>query len=335
MKASEEIYRSPLDKPLRELTEEDISQVTREDCRRYLKEKGMRRPSWNKSQAIQQVLSLKSIFETWPGKPESSSRKSQSTASGGPCLPDSAVEGRTDLSEGSPSGGEERPPVQTDSEAPAMTPETSARELPVFCPRVADLHGDRSAYGAGLSEPAAVAPRRTTLDSAAAQMTIFYGGMVNVYDDVSPEEARFVMLLAESPNFMAHVMTCPDPSGFTVRRTMQSSPPPTAPPPSSASPPSDGAKTRKESVQRFLEKRKERGRLKVGCGRPKSTPGLESYLTQQIRDSSRTTRCGTEDTCSPTNPVPPSTPSRTWCFRSQPGLSGDLNNDDEFQEMAT
>lgn len=32
--------RSILDKPLHELTEEDISQLTREDCRKYLKEKG-------------------------------------------------------------------------------------------------------------------------------------------------------------------------------------------------------------------------------------------------------------------------------------------------------
>eukprot|EP00252_Welwitschia_mirabilis_P018321 TRINITY_DN4070_c0_g2_i5.p1 TRINITY_DN4070_c0_g2~~TRINITY_DN4070_c0_g2_i5.p1 ORF type:complete len:237 (+),score=37.74 TRINITY_DN4070_c0_g2_i5:634-1344(+) len=56
--------RSSLDKPLEELTEEDIFQLTREDCRRYLKEKGMRRPSWNKSQAIQQVLSLKGLLES-------------------------------------------------------------------------------------------------------------------------------------------------------------------------------------------------------------------------------------------------------------------------------
>lgn len=64
MKPGETAIRSPLDKPLGELTEEDISQLTREDCRRYLKEKGMRRPSWNKSQAIQQVISLKTLLET-------------------------------------------------------------------------------------------------------------------------------------------------------------------------------------------------------------------------------------------------------------------------------
>ncbi|MBA0619656.1 hypothetical protein Godav_005474, partial [Gossypium davidsonii] len=64
MSPGETVSPSPLDKPLNQLTEDDISQVTREDCRRYLKEKGMRRPSWNKSQAIQQVISLKTLLET-------------------------------------------------------------------------------------------------------------------------------------------------------------------------------------------------------------------------------------------------------------------------------
>ncbi|RWV88973.1 hypothetical protein GW17_00048902 [Ensete ventricosum] len=59
--------RSPLDKPFADLTDEGIAQLTREDCRRFLKAKGMRRPSWNKSQAIQQVISLKALFEGRPG----------------------------------------------------------------------------------------------------------------------------------------------------------------------------------------------------------------------------------------------------------------------------
>lgn len=36
--------RSPLEKSLSELTEEDIAQVTREDCRRFLKERGHTSP---------------------------------------------------------------------------------------------------------------------------------------------------------------------------------------------------------------------------------------------------------------------------------------------------
>lgn len=42
MPPEETAVKSPLDKPLHLLTEDDIAQVTREDCRRYLKEKGMR-----------------------------------------------------------------------------------------------------------------------------------------------------------------------------------------------------------------------------------------------------------------------------------------------------
>lgn len=101
-----------LDKPLHQLTEDDIAQVTREDCRRYLKEKGtpsmkvtfsemkklvanfvskwcfflvkffcavfgagMRRPSWNKSQAIQQVIMLKKLLEASPDSDAGSHKK--------------------------------------------------------------------------------------------------------------------------------------------------------------------------------------------------------------------------------------------------------------------
>ena len=41
MQPGETVSRSALDKPLHQLTEDDISQLTREDCRRYLKEKGL------------------------------------------------------------------------------------------------------------------------------------------------------------------------------------------------------------------------------------------------------------------------------------------------------
>ena len=41
MQPGETVSRSPLDKPLHLLTEDDISQLTREDCRRFLKDKGV------------------------------------------------------------------------------------------------------------------------------------------------------------------------------------------------------------------------------------------------------------------------------------------------------
>ncbi|EEF41355.1 conserved hypothetical protein [Ricinus communis] len=75
MQTGDIISRSNLDKPLHQLTEDDIAQLTREDCRRYLKDKGMRRPSWNKSQAIQQVISLKALLETAPDSNEVPKRR--------------------------------------------------------------------------------------------------------------------------------------------------------------------------------------------------------------------------------------------------------------------
>ncbi|RWW61318.1 hypothetical protein BHE74_00031630 [Ensete ventricosum] len=54
--AAEIMPRSPLDKPLAELTQGDIAQLTRDDARRFLK-----------SKAIQQVISLKGLLEGTPG----------------------------------------------------------------------------------------------------------------------------------------------------------------------------------------------------------------------------------------------------------------------------
>ena len=41
MTATTTVAKSVLQKPLHQLTEDDISQLTREDCRRYLKDKGL------------------------------------------------------------------------------------------------------------------------------------------------------------------------------------------------------------------------------------------------------------------------------------------------------
>lgn len=40
MSAGTTTFRTILEKPLNQLTEDDISQLTREDCRKFLKEKG-------------------------------------------------------------------------------------------------------------------------------------------------------------------------------------------------------------------------------------------------------------------------------------------------------
>ncbi|KAJ7521402.1 hypothetical protein O6H91_19G052000 [Diphasiastrum complanatum] len=79
-KQSATVERPFLDKPLEELTDGDILQLTREDCRRYLKEKGMRRPSWNKFQAIQQVLSLKGLLDSTTPNEKEVHREDSSTS---------------------------------------------------------------------------------------------------------------------------------------------------------------------------------------------------------------------------------------------------------------
>ncbi|KAH9305964.1 hypothetical protein KI387_010368, partial [Taxus chinensis] len=72
--------------------------------------------------------------------------------------------------------------------------------------------------------------------SGSAQLTIFYGGMVNVYDDISADKAQAIMLLASS--------------GKPIQKNSggyASQPQPTKP--------ADLPIARKNSLQRFLEKR--------------------------------------------------------------------------------
>lgn len=44
--------------------------------------------------------------------------------------------------------------------------------------------------------------KSSKVTSAPAQMTIFYGGMVNVYDDISPEKAQAIMFMARNGSFI-------------------------------------------------------------------------------------------------------------------------------------
>lgn len=46
-----------LGKPLEELMDSDIMELSREDCRQYLQERGLQKLSWNNQHSIQQVLS--------------------------------------------------------------------------------------------------------------------------------------------------------------------------------------------------------------------------------------------------------------------------------------
>ncbi|XP_042495254.1 protein TIFY 4B-like isoform X2 [Macadamia integrifolia] len=265
MRPEETTYQSALDKPLDQLTDEDISQLTREDCRRYLKEKGMRRPSWNKSQAIQQVLSLKSLLET---RSDSGAGTRQSFVSSRPENP---------LPHHIPSG-----PVSASDEHVSYR-----RKDPPKLP----FSGNVSARLPSTDNNKSIPPTPNRIKSVASepvgQMTIFYHGKVNVYDDVSATKARAIMQLAASPIYLP--LDTPSGVNTAIRpfpcHLQASSDTPGSSSPASSSPSlqttkvavntvpykeegsmshevEPGPASRKASLQRYLEKRKDRYSLK-------------------------------------------------------------------------
>ncbi|XP_078430937.1 protein TIFY 4B-like [Wolffia australiana] len=214
--------KSPLEKPLGELTEEDIAQVTREDCRRFLKEKGMRRPSWNKSQAVQQVISLKALLEV---------RDADDAA---PAVVSALFESPVDVL---------RPPT---------TGQIFSRsdELP---------------------------------HSRAGELTIFYDGKIRVYKGVTPEKAQAILQVAGSrggfdvaPTSSSYPFCSSQPSKYH-QQSLQGLPSSALPQtenqhlhfrdgleefPSQRETDHEGPASRAASLQRYLEKRKDRFKSK-------------------------------------------------------------------------
>ncbi|CAN1233008.1 Protein TIFY 4A [Linum perenne] len=166
--------RSPLDKPLHLLTEDDISQLTREDCRRFLKEKGMRRPSWNKSQAIQQVISLKTLLEPPPESEDGQPPRRRYIPRPDNTYPDA-----------------DNPiSASADDSAPYRRHDPPLNNLPATVPAVHHA----------ATENGSVSPRLSCAASEQhGQMTIFYCGKVNVYDDMPRDKARVILQLAAGP----------------------------------------------------------------------------------------------------------------------------------------
>ncbi|KAK9664309.1 hypothetical protein RND81_14G032600 [Saponaria officinalis] len=339
--------KSVLHKPLHELTEDDISQLTREDCRRFLKEKGMRRPSWNKSQAIQQVICLKSLLE--PSPPNAGAKPLFRPPLPPPLPLNSATTNNTvTVNSSSFSSVKELSPAEAEESVTALEDRFPEGPSSVGVSREGECRADDIECSRDRCED--------TSKSQFDQMTIFYSGRVNVYEGVPVDkQARTIMHLAASPiqfsqdersgeNLANLNSRCQLPSK-SVKLNLAT---PDAPISQSMLPGKisdhvyyraegnnlqeqdvESQTNRQVSLQRYFDKRKDRGKSKMKRKIGTSSTGLEMYLNHQMKVPLPiiSTHNSEAKTSAASQLGPPQTSHETRETQlKSPGLSVDLND---------
>ncbi|KAB5568342.1 hypothetical protein DKX38_002135 [Salix brachista] len=309
MQPGETVSRSALDKPLHQLTEDDISQLTREDCRRYLKEKGMRRPSWNKSQAIQQVISLKTLLETTPETESPRRRLYIPPPDNPPRAPaNSSVSVR---------GASADAPILVSAEelVPSRLPDPPNPAVPPPPVRVAATVNDSVS-------PSDCLQAQVMMHLAASPFAPPHEASSNVIPTLWPIPCHL-----ETPGVKAipNSAVVIFPNLPTVKGTDDGQ----LPQEESNLAREDnleGSTSRKASLQRYLEKKKDRlkNKTKVAV----TSASIDIYSNHRVGDQISNDLWNLNDACSPPQPRPPQTPNRCNSIDNlaiNGNLSADLN----------